>query len=284
MTGTAVQNSLNDLASLIKLLRVPLLDDATNFRRHIAGRRSTAGGVPKPDYENLKLLLGPICLRRGTAAVLSNLGVTFVKRRLRLSGPERRAYDELAVSCDQSIKAAVNGPSARGGNVSILTAVLKLRIFCNTGLASPVDGASEGVEEQFRPDEVISLLQQSGEAICAECSSEMLASGVGGGFTKQLAFSRRRLKCQGCTQRASGLDDAGIPLGEGTSIAASDMMQDVHMEDERGSAPTTETPDYGLYSSKLKVLLADIKEHHSQIKRQANRDTTARLLLTAFPV
>ena len=121
-----------------------------------------AGGIPKPHYGNLKLLLGSICLRRSTSTILASLGVTFTERRPCLSEAERRAYDELAVSCGQSIKAAVNSWSAKGGNKSILTAVLKLRMFCNTRLSCPVDGTSEDVEAQFRPDEVITLLQQSG--------------------------------------------------------------------------------------------------------------------------
>lgn len=228
-----------------------------------------AGIIPKPDYGNLKLLLGPICLRRSTSSVLSSLGVNFIERRPCLSDAERRAYDELAVSCGQSIKAAVNGRLAKGGSNLILTAMLRLRIFCNTGLASPVDGTSEDVE-QFRPDEVISLLQQRGEANCAECNSELLSSDAIDGSERQQGFSRRRLKCQGCAQRASSVDHAGSASGDPqslTNLAADDMMQDLQINYEGGSAPTNNTPDCGSYPSKLTALLTDIREHYSQDKR-----------------
>ncbi|RYP05726.1 hypothetical protein DL765_009751 [Monosporascus sp. GIB2] len=269
MTGTVVQNSLDDLASLISFLRVPLLEESATFRRHISGRRKTIGGMPRPDYANLKHLLGSICLRRSTSSVLSTLGVKFEERRQPLAEAERRAYDKLAVSCGQSIKAAVNGHSSNGGKKSILTAVLKLRIFCNTGFAGPIDSTSDDAEEWFWPDEVASLLQQSGEDSCADCGSDMLASSAGGELAKPHMLSQHRLKCEDCTQRIAKMEDTETLLRDETnipSITDTDMMQDVRHEAGHGSALTTDPTDYESYPSKLKALLTDIKEHYYQEK------------------
>jgi SNF2 family DNA or RNA helicase len=134
MTGTPVQNSLDDLSSLIRFLRVPRLEDPLTFQKHISGRRTSAG-IRRPNYTNLKLLLGAICLRRNTAVILSSLGVTFVEHRPQFSAAERKAYDELTLSFERSIKAAVNSRPSRKSSKSILTAMLRLRIFCNTGPA-----------------------------------------------------------------------------------------------------------------------------------------------------
>lgn len=60
---------------------------------------------PKPDYENLRLLLGSICLRRNISSL--SLGVTFLFERLHLSEVERSAYTNLAMSCKRSVDAAI---------------------------------------------------------------------------------------------------------------------------------------------------------------------------------
>lgn len=269
MTGTVVQNSLDDLASLISFLRVPLLEDPTNFRKYVSGRKTTCI-MQNPNYANLKLLLGSICLRRSTSSVLFTLGVKFEERRQSFVEAERQAYDDLAISCGQSIKAVVNTHSDRQGNTSILTAVLKLRIFCNTGFASPMDATSDNVEDQLWPDEIDSLHQQGGEDIHLDDTSDILASITENRLTKPHEFSQHRPKPENHTQSTAIMGDAEVMAGDKTgilSIRDSNMMEDVQYEVERDSALTIGLTQYESYPAKLKALLIDIKEHYDQDKR-----------------
>jgi SNF2 family DNA or RNA helicase len=212
MTGTPVQNSLHDLRSLIQFLRVPHLDDTSDFQRHIAGKQRK-GGIqrPKPDYENLKMLLGSICLRRRISSLSLSLGFTSIENCPHLSEVERRAYNDLAMSCKRSINAVVSNRRAPQGNRLILTALLRLRIFCNTGLINMGVTETDSIE-QFNPDEINSLYQQSGEAVCVECGSDILSFDTNDSLDQQLASPDRRLKCQECIPQVTPSHDSGYSL------------------------------------------------------------------------
>jgi SNF2 family DNA or RNA helicase len=174
MTGTVIQNSLDDLASLIRFLRVPSLDTSGNFRKHIIKSKKTNTTTSEPDYSNLRLLLRSICFGRNASAVLKIPRVSYKTLRPSFSKAERHAYDKLAISCSQSIKAAVNSPSLGKNSSLVLTGVLRLRIFCNTGLSSHVEGISEDIVEYFQPDEMLSLQEQDGQAILTDFENNEL--------------------------------------------------------------------------------------------------------------
>lgn len=267
MTGTPIQNSLDDLASLVRFLRVPQLEDATVFQRHIT-RRQAAGRVAKPNYGNLKLLLGSICLRRSTSSILSSLGVISVEHRPSFSLSERKAYDDLVLECEKSIKAAINSRPTKN-NQSILTAMLKLRIFCNMGLAHPaVANPEPDVEGHFLPDEEISLLLQRGDAICSKCKNEIVTPDIGYGSLEKRAGSWGSLKCAVCSHRDLETAETANP----SVITDGDPMEGVEMEGSRsqdsieadGSDPVG---NQEIYPTKLVALLADIREHYSKDKR-----------------
>ncbi|KAI1769275.1 SNF2 family N-terminal domain-containing protein [Hypoxylon sp. FL1150] len=167
MTGTPIQNSLEDLATLVSFLKIPFLEDTSVFRRHIIGRKRTVNGIAKPNFENLKLLLGSICLRRSTS-VLSLNSVSYTTCRPVLSPEERTIYNNLALDCKMSIDELISHQNPQSlRQRPVLEALLKMRIFCNQGLH-----AKAGEDSVLtRADEKMSLLQLSGESFCEFCNT-----------------------------------------------------------------------------------------------------------------
>ncbi|KAI0438617.1 SNF2 family N-terminal domain-containing protein [Xylaria telfairii] len=267
VTGTPMQNSLKDLASLVTFLRVPLLDNLAMFRKHIEGRRENTHAVAKTNYRNLRHLLESICLRRCTLSILPSLGVSFTENRPYLSDVERRGYNELNIWCNQQIKAAVNSGSTGAKNKRIVIAILKLRMFCNTGLLSPMESLLNGIQDegQFKPDELISLLQQCGEALCTNCQTEVSSSDADAYFEERQHLAGRLLKCQECAQSTSNTQDAEN-FDETQSLVSGDMMQGIQFEHDHTSASTSNVIRQISYPSKVLSLVEDIKTHCCQDK------------------
>jgi SWI/SNF-related matrix-associated actin-dependent regulator of chromatin subfamily A3 len=269
MTGTPIQNSLRDLRSLVRFLRVPQLDDTSSFQRHITGNQKIGKGSqrPRPDYENLKMLLGSICLRRSISSL--SLGVTYLEKHPQLSKVEERAYNELAKSCERSIQAVVSKRRAPKGNRAVLTALLRLRTFCNTGLTTLTQTGvmEEHPVEQFYPDEINSLFQQIGGAVCSECNCEILSIETIDGLDQQLVDPNRRLKCQDCKQQNTNSSDSGYPLRDHLSPVCQVDPEPISLQKDGGYDRGSNIYSNIKCHSKLKVVLADIMEHHAQEKR-----------------
>ena len=168
ITGTPIQNTLKDLESLVRFLRVPVFDKSSNFHRYITKNRLQRHSQ-NLKFENLQKLLGSICLRRNRGAV-PGLDPIFDDRQPGFTQVERMQYKDLEVSYrraqDLTTKTRKNGLSGR----IVMQAFLRLRMFCNNGPEELTDQARPGLPGS-RADETLSMLQQANEAICAFCTS-----------------------------------------------------------------------------------------------------------------
>ncbi|KAI1777215.1 SNF2 family N-terminal domain-containing protein [Hypoxylon cercidicola] len=258
MTGTPVQNNLQDLASLVRFLQVPLLEDASVFRRHIIGGKKTLNGVPKPNFEKLKLLLGSICLRRSTS-VLSLLAVTFTTCRPDLSPEERKAYNDLALACKTSIdELTCHQHTERRGNRPILEALLKMRIFCNQGLDVRIGGEAALLEV----DERFSLLQENEEAFCVYCNAYIDAMDI----EETIYITQKQgLVCVECAPRylheVGKRDLAGLQANNAIhGLTCVEQHTSQTHEVEQG------TTRHSKYPAKLIALLQNVKAQGPQEK------------------
>ena len=164
LTGTPIQNSVDDLGALVSFLRLPILENPVPFRKFIS---SPSTSDSRERFKNLRLLLGSICLRR-TRELLGLPDPKPQLRQLEFSPSERHEYEEIHQQCRRKIDMAVSGHGKGKLNSTVLESLLKLRLFCNngtprrdTGTVSPGNGMD--------PDEVLSYLQQSNEADCSYC-------------------------------------------------------------------------------------------------------------------
>ncbi|KAJ5373530.1 hypothetical protein N7517_005536 [Penicillium concentricum] len=159
LTGTPIQNSIDDLGALVAFLRVPILDRVPAFRKFI----STPISSGKRDrFHNLQTLVHAICIRR-TRDVLNLPEPTTETRKLPMSLVEKTQYRDLLHECMTKIDMTVSGRRNGKVNSTVLESLLSLRLFCNNGKAAagiPVDS-----------DEALSYLEQLDKNVCSYCSS-----------------------------------------------------------------------------------------------------------------
>ncbi|CAG9945356.1 unnamed protein product [Clonostachys rosea f. rosea IK726] len=168
MTGTPIQNTIDDLGSLIKFLRVPQFSDTLVFRKRISGIKKIGQSHAKLNLANLRLLLLSICLRR-KQSVISLPGVTEVKHKVQFSEREKFAHTAILIACKKSAMASANQPNEKESAKATLQGILRMRMFCNVGF----EIAGGRVGEMSEPDQVLSLLQQSGDAKCYSCAADI---------------------------------------------------------------------------------------------------------------
>lgn len=170
LTGTPIQNSLEDLAALVKFLRVPVLDDLASFRKHIS---TPILSKTNNRFGNLSRLLEAICLRR-TKLILQQPEPVVETKLLRFSAEEQMQYEDYAAGCKHHIDLAVSGHSFKKANQQVIQAILGLRLFCNDGERS-LAKRSSAYGLPTLPEEALSFLQTSSDAVCIHCGCEITA-------------------------------------------------------------------------------------------------------------
>ncbi|KAH8652694.1 SNF2 family N-terminal domain-containing protein [Tricladium varicosporioides] len=165
LTGTPIQNDLEDLGALVAFLRVPILENASDFRRFITNHSPSKS---KDRFSSLRKLLGTICLRR--TRLLLNLPEPKPEiRKLSLTPFEKAEYDNIILECRKTIDMAVSGHRKSKLNSAVLESLLKLRIFCNNGSTNR-DIRSGPTGLPLDADEALSYLEQYDQAICVYCT------------------------------------------------------------------------------------------------------------------
>jgi SWI/SNF-related matrix-associated actin-dependent regulator of chromatin subfamily A3 len=155
ITGTPIQNRLEDLGSLVAFLRIQQMEQASTFRKYIIVPTSPERGS---QFMNLQILLKTICLRR-TRDILGLPEPIAHLRPLTFSPQERQQYDELYEYYRQRVQMAVSG--VLKVNSTTLQSIHELRLFCNNG-PRRTRGESD--------DEALSYLTQLEQNQCAKCS------------------------------------------------------------------------------------------------------------------
>ncbi|TPX09018.1 uncharacterized protein E0L32_001721 [Thyridium curvatum] len=152
LTGTPIQNSLG---ALVSFLKVPILENAPTFRKLIVNPINSTSG---PRFHNLQILLRAVCLRR--TRQLLDLPEPISKTRIRSLTPSERAdYQKLLSQCREEIDMAVSRPGRHTVSSACLKSLLKLRLFCNNGLANTtIQPGPTGLPDD--PDEALIYLQQ----------------------------------------------------------------------------------------------------------------------------
>lgn len=186
VTGTPIQNKLDDLGALIKFLKVPPFGEQGAFEKYIFAPFKTAD--PQA-LDNLRLLVDAITLRRSKEKIdLPPRDEQIV--RLDFSDAEQALYEAFAKDSRAKLN-AITGRRGLGGKgyAHVLAAITRLRLICAHGreLLSNEDlrtlegqtfatAIDLGAEDEDKPAlseqqvyDMFYLLRESGMNTCSRC-------------------------------------------------------------------------------------------------------------------
>lgn len=198
VTGTPVQNKLEDLASLLSFVRVKPFDEKSKFVQHIITPFKNANPeiVPK-----LRTLIDTITLRRLKDRIDLPKRTDLIIR-LDFDEKEQQVYDWFANNTRERIRILTGqgGQERIAGKamIHILRSILQLRLICAhgkdllnaDGLAelqgmtadTPIDLSDDEDEKpvlhESKAYDFLYLMQQSSADICAKCSNRLGAGEV----------------------------------------------------------------------------------------------------------
>jgi superfamily II DNA or RNA helicase len=182
LTGTPIENSLGDLASLLEFLN-PGMIDGVEAMNALALRQD-------PSHEERNLLsraLRPFILRRTKGEVLTELpDKTEQILRCELSTKERREYDELLDHYRNSLHDRIEQDGLGRTKFHVLEALLRLRqAACHPGLIDPTRAAEGSAKLDTLVDQLVEVVAAGHKAL------------VFSQFTSLLAIVRQRLEREG---------------------------------------------------------------------------------------
>ncbi|KAK8867411.1 SNF2 family N-terminal domain-containing protein [Apiospora arundinis] len=202
LTGTPIQNHLEDIGSLLAFLRISQLEHKAVFRHHII--------IPfAHDVEaasrNFAQLLDYICLRR-SQELLHLPRVDESYRYLDFSEDERAQYDETLVRMARLVKEKVSkGPEGRNP-FGIFQAQLQLRLVCNHGTFQKPFQPQTRRDRQHEKEDLLYSLGPNAERSCSACGIPVSVFEIIGGMDHKGQPCEHSL-CQECateSREASG--------------------------------------------------------------------------------
>ena len=245
LTGTPVQNSLQDLFSLTKFLRFAPFDEQTTVNKHILRPLQQKD---RKGLENLRLVMQAFCLRR-TKKVCQMVHKNEKTVNIDLSESERRAYGAIRDQGKYRLSQASRRGTHESGRV-LLHTIHCLRQFCSHG--QTVDSASSDILSETN-------------RICTHCSVIFSATPS---QELKLRGSRGHVLCQDCHDDYTG--PGGTPdinsqsyYGNHSERDVVSSFQDSEMIHENDNPSTKEHLDLhpGFQSTKLLRLMGQLMEN-----------------------
>ncbi|NBB69923.1 MAG: DEAD/DEAH box helicase family protein, partial [Alphaproteobacteria bacterium] len=144
LTGTPMENNLDELWALFDWLVPGLLGDRKTFRTRFRNAIEKHGD--QGAQARLNDLVRPFVLRRTKDAVLAELPAkTEITEWVPLGNRQRTLYETIRAAMDQRVRAAIAAKGLAASRITILDALLKLRQVCCDPALLPAGEGAEAV-------------------------------------------------------------------------------------------------------------------------------------------
>jgi len=129
LSGTPVENNLEELWSLFDFLMPGFLGDAERFRSYFRMPIERAGNQQR--LEALRDAVTPFILRRMKESVAKDLPPkTEIVRPVELGDEQRELYESIRVAAHGDVRRAIRQKGVTASTIAILDALMKLRQVC----------------------------------------------------------------------------------------------------------------------------------------------------------
>ncbi|KAB5577889.1 SNF2 family domain-containing protein [Coniochaeta sp. 2T2.1] len=273
LTGTPIQNRLEDIGSLFAFLKVEPWNNRNHFRKHIAAPFENKDTVV---IERLVMLYDSLVLRR-TKEILTLPGQDVRTRELELSPEEREQYSRTTNILNRRIRQLPGGDEAED-KFGLFQAQLQLRILCNHGTWQKLFSWKK---RDLMEEQELSLGEAGldAEATCAGCKQPRPILGSNR-IHHQFVERCSHMLCAECLEDCGGENITHCPLCrrfkrtadsavepesprvEDDSDEEDTPMADVE-EDQNSGKPKRRDDAYFNFhghSTKMEALVSDVKQ------------------------
>ncbi|KAK3074771.1 hypothetical protein LTR53_002503 [Teratosphaeriaceae sp. CCFEE 6253] len=155
VTGTPVQNGLNDMGALVKFLRLYPFDNSTVWNQYIIVQLKSGN---TDVIAHLRILVDSITLRR----LKDKIGLKEreeIESHLEFSEADRKIYDKIAGQSSRDMMLMTGGKTAMKGKAyaHMLRLIDRMRRFCAHGLDMFNDEDRKQIAEGMDPDNAIAI-------------------------------------------------------------------------------------------------------------------------------
>jgi SWI/SNF-related matrix-associated actin-dependent regulator of chromatin subfamily A3 len=208
LTGTPIQNRLEDIGSLLAFLRADPFHSLSTFRKYIATPFDEGNKRRKLAIERFTLLLDSMCLRR-TKDLLHLPEQQNIVRMIKLLPEERNQYDQTQKTMFRAVRHQ-HGVFDQKSTLGMFQVQLQLRIICNHGTwQQPFSWSRRKLHLLDEREAMEASLGREGEKTCSACRQTMPLFGTGSFFHQYEEC--RHVLCSECVEESKPQGQDNLP-------------------------------------------------------------------------
>ncbi|ORY23357.1 SNF2 family N-terminal domain-domain-containing protein [Naematelia encephala] len=261
LTGTPIQNNVEELFSLFKFLRARPLDNWDTFRARISSL--VKNGQTQVAMKRLHVVLKAIMLRRTKDATIGGKPILNLPERIvqvvqcDFDNEERAFYDALQTQTALTFNKFMKAGTAMANYTSVLTLLLRLRQACDHPSLVTTSWTTDADAVGNKPAEAEAAAEDSD----ADELADMLgALGVAGSKTCEICFVKLEVTddkhCSGCVgiARKARAQSADVEDGLPPSSAKIRMLLKLLADVETRSGSKEKTIVFSQFTSFLNLV------------------------------
>lgn len=264
LTGTPIQNKLEDVGSLFAFIRAHPFHSIAMFRRFVSIPFDESEERRELATKNLTLLLESLCLRRSRD--LLHLPTPHHRVRiLKFSPEEREQYEQTKKFMNRALRQKVSESYSKS-IFGMFQVQLQLRILCNHGTYQQLFSWTKRSLLDEREDALCSI-GGDGEVHCSACRQSLPILGSNNLY-RTYKGSCAHVICRECLNQDEKICDVAFDTNTECPLCA---VSGVHTSVTRPEALGRDQNDSYLrqegHSTKMVALISDIQEDLWQTKR-----------------